>query len=295
MPFSIRAKLRRYVPENIKRHARDFSAKFGIERLPQHPYSEQFSPEMDCQKRDWAERFLLIASTPRCGSHYLGHMLGATGQCGVPLEYFNQFNKRYWGRRFKTTRMDELFPKFVQNRTSPNGTFTLKAHWYQYKIYIDSLDRLTRGAGIEKVIWISRRNQLSQAISLVTAQQTGVWISGAKPKAEARFDYDIVSSADSIRRQNLHWIEHINAFPPGRSIAVVYEDLLSDETVHDKVNEFVDLNIKLQPSDRTQKLGADINASWKRRFTNEVRDEDRWILDLPSWISKSETVSPSAG
>lgn len=292
----IRTKLKRHVPDELKRHVRQLSAKSGIGRLPQHPYPEQFLPEMDCPKRDWAERFLLIASTPRCGSHYLGHMLGATGECGVPLEYFNEGNKRYWGRRFKTTRMDDLFPKFVQHRTSPNGTFTLKAHWYQYKPYIDSLDRLTRGAGFEKVVWISRRNQLSQAVSKVIAAQTGVWISGAKPKGDARYDYDaIVGSADSIRRSNLHWLEHLSALPPERSIAVVYEDLLSDEFVRDKVSEFLELDTKLKSPDRTRKQSSDINASWKDRFIDEVRDEDRWILDPPAWLSQSGITPPPAG
>lgn len=292
----IRTKLKRHVPEELKRHVRELFAKSGIRQLPQSPYPEQFSSEMDCPKRDWAERFLLIASTPRCGSHYLGHMLGATGECGVPLEYFNEESKRYWRRRFKTTSMDELFPKLVQHRTSPNGTFTLKAHWYQYKPYIASLDRLTRDAGFEKVVWISRRNQLAQAVSKVIAEQTGVWISGAKPKGDARYDYDaIVSSAESIRRANLQWLDHVNALPLGKSIAVVYEDLLSDETVCDKVSEFLDLKNKLRPSDRTQKQGSDLNASWKKRFIDELRDEDKWIVGSPAWLSQAGITRPPVG
>lgn len=291
----IRAKLKRHVPDDLKRNVRENLAKYGIGRLPQHPYPEQFSSEMDCPERDWPERFVLIASTPRCGSHYLGHMLGATGECGVPLEYFNKGNKRYWVRRFRKTRMDELFPKFVQHRTSPNGTFTLKAHWYQYEPYIDSLDRLTRGLGFEKVVWISRRSQLSQAVSKVIAEQTGVWVSGAKPKAEAKFDYDaIVSSAVSIRRFNLLWLDYINALPPGRCIAVLYEDLQSDEPVRDKLAEFLELETKLKSPDPTRKQGGDINASWKRRFVDEVRDEDRWILDPPSWLAQSQVPPPCA-
>ncbi len=281
----LRTKIKRHVPEDLIHHVREFSAKSGIGRLPQHPYPEQFSPEMDCPERNWAERFFLIASTPRCGSHYLGHMLGATGECGVPLEYFHKGNKRYWERRFKSARMEDLFPKFVQHRTSPNGTFALKAHWSQYEPYIASVDRLTRGIGFEKIVWISRRNQLSQAISKVIAEQTGVWISGAKPKAEARFDYDaIVRGADSIRRSNLHWREHINALPPGRSMSIVYEDLLADEAVRDNVSAFLELKSKLESPERTRKQGSNINDSWKQRFIDEVRDEDRWILGAPSWL-----------
>lgn len=285
MPSFNRTKLKSYVPDSLKLDVRELSAKFNIGRLPQHPYPEQFSSKMDFPEKEWAERFLLIASTPRCGSHYLGHMLGATGECGVPLEYLNVGNKRYWARRFRTTRMDALFPEFVRYRTSPNGTFSLKAHWSQYERYINSLDRFTRGAGFEKVIWISRRNQLSQAISSVIAAQTGSWISGAKPRREANFGYDaIVRCASSIRRSNLMWRDHINSLPPRCCITLVYEDLLSDNAVRSKLREFLGLNVELKPSERTQKQSGEKNTAWKRRFMDEVRDEDRWILDPPDWL-----------
>jgi LPS sulfotransferase NodH len=201
-----RENIKKYIPGNLKASVRILSAQFNIGNLPQHPYQVQFDPEMDCPETDWAKRFFLIASTPRCGSHYIGHMLGETGECGVPLEYLHDGNLRYWARRFRTFRLDVLFSKIVQHRTSANGTFTLKAHWDQYKPHIGSMDGLTRGLGVEKIVWISRHNQLSQAISTVIAQQTGVWISGAKPVAEARFDYDaIVKVANSTRHANFQW------------------------------------------------------------------------------------------
>jgi LPS sulfotransferase NodH len=187
---------------SILRKARGLVAKSDGGALPAHPYEEQFSPAMDCPRSEWATRFILIASTPRCGSHYLGHMLGATGQCGVPLEYLNKRNRKYWARRFGTDRMDDLFPTIVQHRTSENGTFTLKAHWKQFHPFINGLDSLTHGPGIEKTIWIMRRDQLAQAISKVIATQTGVWISGAMPTGKARYDFDaIVDSAEANRHK----------------------------------------------------------------------------------------------
>ncbi len=241
---------------------------------------------MDCPKTDWAKRFYLIASTPRCGSHYLGHMLGETGECGVPLEYFNEGNLRHWARRFRASRLDILFPKLVQHRTSANGTFTLKAHWTQYEPHISSLDVLTRGLGFEKTVWISRRNQLSQAISTVIAQQTGVWISGAEPVAEAYFDYDaIVRNANSTRHANLQWRDHINTLPPEGSMTLVYEDLLSDDACRARLRDFLGLKSTLKPSPRTAKQGNEMNIAWRTRFIEEVRDEDRWILDLPEWLT----------
>jgi len=260
--------------------ARRLLAKSSADDLPAHPYEEQFSPDMDCPYTHWATRFVLIASTPRCGSHFLGHMLGATGQCGVPLEYLNKLNKKYWALRFGTDRMDDLFPRIVQHRTSENGTFTLKAHWKQFHPFIDKLDSLTRGLGVEKTIWILRRDQLAQAISKVIAAQTGVWISGATPTGTPRYDYDaIVRSAEANRRSNLYWRAHLAPFSKADCLTLIYEDIVSDATILDEVSVFLDLDAQLRPAPRTRKQGDMTNSEWRDRFMREIRDRDRWILE----------------
>lgn len=165
--------LARCLPSSVKHVAHSLIVKSRVRLTFPTPYSEQFSTRMDWPERDWADRFILIASTPRCGSHYLGHMLGQTGLCGVPLEYLNTSSAKQWMIRFGSYRMETLFPNFVKHRTSPNGTFVLKAHYTgQFAPYKSILHELTRGVGIDKVIWISRRDQLAQAISFLIIHET---------------------------------------------------------------------------------------------------------------------------
>jgi LPS sulfotransferase NodH len=270
--------------KDLRGYAGRVVAKIRLGR--RHPYQDQFSPRMDCETVDHADRFLMIASTPRCGSHYLGHMLGATGQCGVPLEYFHPANLKVWARRFGTDDIQALFPKIVQHRTSQNGAFMVKAHWDQFKPISDRVAGLTQGAGFDKTIWISRRNQLSQAISYVIAAQSGVWISGAKPTGETHFDYDaIVESAKATRADNLEWRAYMETLGPDRGLAVVFEDLLGDSAAHERIAEFLSLETALHPSERTQKQGDGRNADWKARFNDQLRDEDTWILETPVWLA----------
>jgi len=61
-----------------------------------HPYPEQFSPAMDRPPFYGRPRWYLIASTPRCGSHFLGHALIESGHFGVPLEYLHRGNLDHW-------------------------------------------------------------------------------------------------------------------------------------------------------------------------------------------------------
>lgn len=241
---------------------------------------------MDQAPVDWAEQFVMIASTPRCGSHFLGHMLGATGECGVPLEYLNAINARYWARRFGVVGLDALFPHIVRHRTTPNGTFTFKAHWKQFAPMSDQLDALTKGVGLSKVIWISRRNLLSQAISFTIAEQTGVWISGARATGEAQYDYGrIVKAAQTIHHANDAWAEYMAALPEGQGLSLTYEDLLTDDDLVARVGTFLGLSKPLVPSERTKRQSTTLNDTWKAQFTSDVLADDMWVCETTKQVA----------
>lgn len=235
---------------------------------------------MDLPKVAWAKRFVLIASTPRSGSHYLGHMLAATGECGVPLEYLHRASAKYWAKRFGPEDLRELFPRFVEHRTSANGTFCMKAHWRQFKPFLGSVDEMTRGLGIEKTLWALRRDLLAQAVSGVVASQTGVWISGANPTSEPKYDYSaIVKFAKLIRNSNVEWKAYLEGLPDQNKLTLVYEDLLQNPEIRNEISSFLGLNDRLTTPSRTRKQSGDLNNEWKQRFRHMVAAEDQWILE----------------
>ncbi len=57
----------------------------GDIQLNQKLYEQQFSLQNNFEKGVDIRKTLVIASTPRCGSHFLGHALHQTGQFGFPL------------------------------------------------------------------------------------------------------------------------------------------------------------------------------------------------------------------
>jgi len=255
--------------------------------LPPHSYEGQFSPSLDFPDREWADRFFLIASTPRSGSHYLGHMLMDVKEYGVPLEYLSENNSRYWRQRFQTDDLDKLFPHFVRHRTSYEGIFTFKAHWQQFEPYCDRVHQLTRGRGIEKVIWISRKDILAQAISFVIAQQTGAWISGARERGQPRYRYGpIVAAAGMILRSNLNWKRYLEVNYQGDFFAVTFEEIVKNDSAKlDDVRKFLGGKKTLQAPQRTSKQGSGRNAEWRSKFTSEIKNEDEWILENPIWLN----------
>ncbi len=258
---------------------------FAWSRLPEHPYEAQFAPEMDLPRTAPTTQILLIASTPRCGSHLLGHMLKDHGGFGVPLEYLHPGNLPYWQRRFGARDLYGLFPEFLRHRTSPNGRFVTKAHWDQFAPVRGEIDRLTGGLGLAQAVWIYRRSLLSQAVSWVIARQTGVWIAGATPRGEAHFAFaDIVGAAREARAQNAAWKRYFEKRPQLPALAIAYEDLIRPETqARSGLAGFLGLERPLVPAGKTARQSTSINAQWKRRFEAETSAEERWVLEDQDW------------
>lgn len=245
-----------------------------------HPYQEQFSVDLDCDYTDWADSFVMLASTPRCGSHFLGHSLMDNGECGVPLEYLNPKSVRNWSKRFSTESRSELFTHFVQNRTTPNGRFCFKAHWTQFRPFSNRITKLTRGLGLDNIIFIQRRDILRQSISLVIAKQTGAWISGAPEKKVAKYDYEeIVKAAKSIVSQNGAWKQYIQEQNDVPTYEVFYEDLVSAEREEfTRITEFLRLSRPLKPPKRTEIQRNNRSKDWYDLFLKDLKSNDSWII-----------------
>ena len=195
--------------------------------LPPHPYPTQFSPEMDISNDAKPSKFVLIASTPRSGSHFLGHMLMDHGDFGVPLEYLNSRNFPYWYKRFNQNDPLSVLENIAAKRTSQNGVFTLKAHWRQFERFESKIQEITQGNGFSFVVWIYRRSLLNQAISLAIAQQTQAWISGAPELSPAVYDYKIISNAARrISDGNNAWQRYLAVLDGVETICLCYDCLL---------------------------------------------------------------------
>ena len=257
----------------------------GLGSLPRHPYEEQFSSELDFPRVAWAKQFYMIASTPRCGSHLLGHMLAQTNLFGMPLEYLNRRNLKHWQRRFGASSVQETFELLVQHRTSKNGVFCVKAHWKQFEPWANAVPDLTRGLGFQKIVWIVRRDQLLQAISYSIAMQTGAWISGSEASARAEYRYEeIVQYARKLADMNLAWKSYLSKEYPNSHIRVIYEDLLLDDTIQGLLATSLKLPNTLRKPKRTQVQGGRRNEQWAEQFKNDLRPQDAWVLEEATWF-----------
>jgi LPS sulfotransferase NodH len=150
---------------------------------PQSEQFDQLSPAFDLKCTSDPSLYYAVCATPRSGSHFLGHLMYATGAMGYPLEYLNPANLRRWAEAAGSTDIKAVFDYIKSRRTSPNGCFGLKTNLAALQDY--PFDVLFPGC---RLILINRVDLIDQAISLVRARQTNQWISMLPRQGEPSYD-----------------------------------------------------------------------------------------------------------
>ncbi len=191
-------------------------------------YQPQFAPALDIADAPPPRTTLVIASTPRCGSHMLGHAIAATHLMGVPYEYCNPANLAEWQTHLKSDGTPATLQGIMQRRTTPNGIFSIKAHYSQTDTLGGPTAFLAAFPDV-RIVHLRRADVLRQAISFAIALQTGVWISEQEPIAETvRYDGRMIAAClRDIALQNASWTTaiHASARP---SIVLEYEAVCQD-------------------------------------------------------------------
>lgn len=231
-------------------------------------YPQQFSVQMDLPCANETSSIWLIASTPRSGSHFLGHMFKDTGEAGVPLEYLRPRNLEQWRRRFGKLSDKDLFQEILRHRTTRNGVFCIKAHWHQFEPFREEVGSLFGQAKIEKVVFLLRKDQVAQAISYSIAAQTGVYMAGAKATGTARYKYeDIIFRAESVLAENRAWVNWLSEHKKISSMTTLYEDIVIGHSERKRIQAFLGLERELIPArsiknkaHRFQRIGKSV--SW---------------------------------
>jgi trehalose 2-sulfotransferase len=126
----------------------------------------------------------MLATVPRTGSSFLGHVLWRTGCLGAPLEYLN-FDKDgpYFFAHDAPDQQDWLWRSVLRRRTSPNGVFGVKCFPMQLEALQQGNPALLKAiwsvllpAGRQgRIVYLARRDRVAHAISYARATLSGIW------------------------------------------------------------------------------------------------------------------------
>lgn len=172
-----------------------------IQKTASGVWLRQFDDVFDFPSTEIKTRYVLC-TTPRCGSHFLGHMLHQTGDFGYPLEYLNPGNWQVWRQRAAAAGFAKPLDYIKSIRTGPNGVFGIKLHHEHLELFLEQEpDPLSY-----HFIHLTRQDIVRQAVSFAKAQQTNSWISDMEPTVTARYDYDqTAAKLAEISKGNVNW------------------------------------------------------------------------------------------
>lgn len=240
--------------------------------------TDQFSKEHDMPTpREVLLRYA-ICSTPRSGSHFLGHLMKARIKAGHPLEYFHNKHFEVWQKRRESSKHTHILPYLESIRTTQNGVFGIKIHF-------GNLNTLEQHISIRelintyKFVYVLRKNALAQAVSYAKASQTGAWISGMPEVRKPSYDrLLILEKLRDIYRDNASW-ECLFSLYQVDFHKVYYEDLVENTNQRlQNVAKF--LNLEASDDAVTQETllpkqqSDSINQEWIERFLTETQETD---------------------
>jgi trehalose 2-sulfotransferase len=243
-----------------------------------------FSESTNSAKFDFPEFYdntesYIIASTPRCGSTLLGHLLWKSEFAGAPHEYFHpshaQDYQERWGYKTKKEYVDLL----RRWRTTPNGLFGVKLHFYQideFGLDFKSIDELLDQP---KYVFIRRKTKIRQAISLVKAEQTNQYALELGDEL-MRAEYDFTATRDQFFRlidEENKWEEYFNAHNI-EPLVVWYEDLAEDYTkVLVDIFHFLSVEISEDaiPEPSIYKMSDATTEEWVKQFNLDMEIYER--------------------
>lgn len=165
--------------------------------LRQNSVSDQFD-----QAGHTVRLSYLILAEMRSGSTLLSDMLFGRG-AGVPLEYFNEnFRRDFTARLFfagVTPGTGAYLDRVRDLRTTANGYFGVKCLLPQLRQFDQAFPPQRFIERFDRIVLLTRRNKLAQAISAMRAQQSGQWASTLAPDNDHEVVFDPVFVSANLR------------------------------------------------------------------------------------------------
>jgi LPS sulfotransferase NodH len=225
----------------------------------------------------------MLATVPRSGSTYCAIRLWQSGLLGAPMEYLNFPVMGQVFRRLGYTpdekglipaeRIRDYWRDIRRLRTSLNGVFGFKMFPANYIEIARSYPTLLEEITPNYVVYLTRRDEVGQAMSYSRARRSKTWFAGVENTLDVPYDFDHIKSClYSVQQQKKSW-EDIFERTGVAPIRIFYEDLLDDgsgvvETVLHAMGIETDANAAVEvPMILRQSDG--MSREWRERFAQD--------------------------
>ena len=217
-----------------------------------------------------------ILTLPRSGSTFLCHLLAATESAGYPTEHLRK--PAFTLAKYCNFDYIRLFNNLMTHRVTLNGVFGTKfiSHFFH------DFENLENGfenilTALDKYIYLVRKDEVAQAISILLAQKTQVWHINNQNKLlnyqdqleSITIDDELLEEVNHklffIRQQQKYIDKVLNKYQIS-PLVIEYEQLV--ENVEDNLQTILDyLGINILPETLTnleytiKKMGSELSRN----------------------------------
>lgn len=177
-----------------------------------------------------SDKKILILSTPRSGSTFFCDVLNNSGQIGECAEWFNMRYMAAYAKMSNSTKLDfQQYYKFISEKSiGDTSVFAVNMHIEQYITMLNNkFDVLS--LNFDLVIYLYRKDKISQAVSLSIAQITDQWSSSTLAAQDIKGKLNV----NHITKALTHIVE---------SETFYAENLKKSTAIECCYEEFTDLN-----------------------------------------------------
>ena len=246
----------------------------------------------------------LVCANQRSGSNLLCQVLSDTGVAGHPAEYFltgppEAFPPgwQFWERsplalEHGVTTREEYVDLVYRVGSTPNGVFGAKLMANNMPWVMEKLSEMRAFAGRNRrevlhevfprlrVLHLTRRDRVRQAVSWARAAQDGVWLvmddaEAAAARPAATYQHELIANLQRlIEEGEQQWLDlyaELGVVPH----VICYEDLVDEDTFEATVRGAlrhlgVDADVSEIPKKRVRKQADEVNEEWARRYVEQL-------------------------
>jgi LPS sulfotransferase NodH len=243
----------------------------------------------------------IICGTPRTGSTLLCELMAATKVAGTPDSFFmrevDPIWIEEWGLPARGILSDRDYSaaylkaaiKSGRGRTTIFGLRLMRANLEELSSLIDKVfsglpsdkARLEAAFGDILYIHLTRQDTLAQAVSMVKAEQTGLWhiapdgseIERLAPPREPEYDFDrITAKVAELARYDAGWVTWFRS-QKIEPLRIDYERLAANPAavvtrICDALGVPAPAHRSLRPG--VAKLADAVSADWMRRYRRDL-------------------------
>jgi LPS sulfotransferase NodH len=247
----------------------------------------------------------LVCASQRSGTELLCRCLADTGVAGCPQEYFLAEDPaklpdwRFWeegpfAAGQDVSDRDSYLTIAYRLGSTPNGVFGAKMHWNNLRWALAKFSEMPRFAGLDRaailhsafpnlrVIDVTRRDRVRQAVSWARMTQDGMWVAPADQPATAwppptgapRYDYNLIAGLEAlIVKGETGWRQLYSELGLA-PYQVVYEEMTSPDGYEQTIRGVLahlglDDYQGLVPAPRTRRQSNDLNEAWVTAYLTD--------------------------